>query len=344
MAALGTMTLEGIDSINVILICNSDYRPILPREFRGQIREGFDRDASEYNFINKLKLFSYSRNVNKYIKKLLNGEMYVAYIDLMSSFNKYLVFNKHCQSFHIIEEGIVNYGEYYDFNLLTADLRDFAWCWTNLNSVKEFIQGVFRLYRGRSIKMERLPIHPNIYASFPGVKAYCFSELAFPLIPKRNKKILDLAGLPILQQSIYSFPDGTWFWIGDTLAKSYGIRMEDFVVAGTKLISTLGDTINGATIYLKFRGPESSEEKAATVSFLKSHGFVVNILDKEVILELIFAQGSNYKVCGIGSSLLIYAYILGHKTFSALPFLSNNYGISIYEAYPTLYNEVYANK
>lgn len=344
LAALGAIALEKIDTNNVIFICNSGYKPLLPNGFKGQTNKALDYSASERNLIKKLRPFSYSLNANKYIDNLTDGEKYIAYIDLMSSFNKYLAFHKKCQNFHIIEEGIVNYGEYYDLNLLTADIRSFTWSWTGLKSIKELLKAVFRLYRGRSMKMERLPIHPNIYANFPGVKAYCFSSLAFPLITSKNRKILDIVNLPNLEQNMGSFPEGTWFWIGDTLAKSYDISMKDFRAAGNALMSSLGNSVKGSDIYLKFRGPESNDEKAETISFLESKGFVVKCLDKEVIMELVFANGINFNVCGIASSLLIYAKNFRHKTHSILPFIPNDYGVSIYRSYPTLYKNVYANE
>jgi hypothetical protein len=341
LAALGVVNLEKIQCEKVVLICNAGYKPLLPVNFNGIIVEGPDNSLAEKNPIRKIQLFSYSKNVLEYISNIIGKDSFIAYIDLMSSFNKYLAFHKNCTGFHIIEEGIVNYGEFYDLNLLTVDLNKQTWLWTNVRSLNELFRASFKLYRGRSAKMERLPIHPNIYASFPGVNAYCFSDLAFPLIPEQNRRLLDFTNLAIPVDERSRFPNDAWFWIGDTMTKSYGISLHRFKEAGECLMGKLGDVCVRKKIFVKFRGPETKEEKEITIDFLKRKGFEIEYIASDVMMELVFASGTNFRVCGIVSSLLIYAHNFGHKTYSMLPFIPDEYGVSVYKAYPKLMKNVY---
>lgn len=343
LAALGAIIKENIKMENVVFICNSGYKPALPLDFKGETFKGMDETASERNIISKLRLFSYTKNAQNYIRKISGNEKFIAYIDLMSTFNKYLAFHKKCISFNIIEEGIVNYGEYYDLNLLTADLKNNSWLWYNKKNIKELLLGFFRLYRGRSIKMGTLPIHPNIYAQFLGVKVFCFSNMSFPEIDSKKKRILSFNNLLGLSLDTNEFPEGTWFWIGDVLSKQYGVSMDHFKDAGDALLKSIGEG-KGRKIFVKFRGGESKSEKEITVAFLKKNGFDIVFLPDDTIMELVFAKGLNFHICGIASSLLIYGKIFGHKTHSMLPYIPDVYGISIYKSYPTLMKNVYYNE
>jgi hypothetical protein len=165
--------------------------------------------------------------------------------------------------------------------------------------------------------------------------------LAFPELETKKKEIMSFMDLPDLGLDIEEFPEGTWFWIGDVASKQYGVSMSHFKEAGEALMKMLGGLGIGKKIYVKFRGGESAKEKEITLSFLKQYGFEISLLSNDIIMELVFANGHNFRVCGIASSLLIYGSNFGHKTYSMLPFIPDEYGISIYKSYPTLYKNVF---
>ena len=345
LAALATIKHENIAQKDIILICNSNYSPVLPKGYKFRfIYNTTDFVTSFTDRLNKFLPFSYSKKTNAFIKEITCNNKYIVYLDLMSSFNKYLVFNKNCIRFNIIEEGIVNYGEFIDFNLLTADKKNNHWIWQNKNHLKEFFYGVLRLYRGRSFKMQSLPIHPNVYSQFSNVTSFCFSELAFPNTSSKNKTILNFNSLNTYELETNFYQEHTWFWIGDVLCKQYGIGLNVLKTAIVKLLEKINPEKKFHLIYLKFRGSEPEEEKNLTLKLLKEYGFTVKILNKSTILEIVFANNSNLNVCGIASSLLIYAFNAGHKTYSALPYLPDNYNISIYKSYPQIYSKVYENQ
>lgn len=344
LAALGTIKLENIKPKSVIILCNANYKPTLPEKLK--VKLCYNTSESGLTLLEKLAVFlpfSYSIKTNQFIKDISNDENYIAYIDLMTSFNKFLVLNEKCQSFNIIEEGIVNYGKFIDFNLLTADLKKQDWVWFNRSHLKDLFKAMFRLYRGRSLKMQKLPIHPNIYSQFPNVNSYCFSELAFPQTSIENKRILNFKILSKNGLQSAYFPEHSWFWIGDVLCKQYGIEIDILKIAIEKILKKINPKKETRIIYLKFRGSEPENEKKITLHLLEKYGFKVEILSSSTILEIIFANGLNFHVCGIASSLLIYAFNAGHKTYSALPYIPDEYGISVYKSYPSIYKKVYAN-
>lgn len=341
LAALGTIVHEQLDTREVVFICGSGYKPQISEMFQGKLVESMDELNSKQSFWAQLKQFNYTVACNQYIKNILNGDDYIAYIDLMSVFNRYLVMNPGCKGFHIIEEGIVNYADYDDFNLWSADLRQFVWQWNGFEHWKQMVNAVVRLLRGRSLRMLAMPIHPNLYTLHKGVNAYCFSERAFTYTHPEKKQILSYDSLlPYIKQEDHLILDYSWIWIGDTLSSSYKVSMEHFELAIIELMEEVNPVQEKRKIYLKFRGPESKQEKEITLKILKAYNFEVSLIDSDVIMELEFLQAKNLHVLGIASSLLIYAHLMGHKTQSMFKYIPNIYGVSLMNGYQTISKKV----
>jgi hypothetical protein len=344
LASLSVIQAEGIPEEQIVFICSSNYIPPFKNSnsFKWKVVKDVRNSVAETTMLGRLKLFSLSINSIKFIDRITEKDDYIAYIDIMSAFNKLLVFHSSCTKFNIIEEGIVNYGDYYDFNLLTADLRSFSWSWSNYRQINELWKSLVRLLRGHSLRMQSLPIHPNIYSNFAGVKSFCFSDLAFPNVKSNQKVIIKMDGIGEKIGFDNEYPDGSWFWIGDALSKQYGVHMVDFKHAAQELMKNIPLFGVKRKIHVKFRGSESIEEQKITIRVLEKAGFEIEYIDKEVIMELIFAAGKDFKVCGIASSLLIYANHFGHETFSMFSWLPDQYNISLNQSFPRLAQTIYS--
>lgn len=240
LAAVGTIIYENLPTEDVVLICGGQYEPNLSSTFQGKIMKSYDILEASYTILEKLKSSNYTNAANRFIEEISADNAYIAYVDLMSVFNRYLVMNPKCKQFHVIEEGIVNYADYDDFNLWTADLRQFQWQWNGFNSYKQLFNAVMRLLRGRSLRILAMPIHPNLYTLHRGVNAYCFSEYAFQYTPSNQKKILNWNTLEnYVSITDTEYNDESWFWIGDTLCGSYGISLQHFEEALRQLLEKL---------------------------------------------------------------------------------------------------------
>lgn len=341
LAAIGTIVHENLRTENVILICGSGYQPQVNEHFKGKIVQSYDRLEATFSWWEKIEHFNYTKSVNRYIAHLTQSDSYIAYVDLMSVFNRYLVMHPKCEQFHVIEEGIVNYAEYDDFMLWTADLKLFEWQWSGFNAFKQMLNATVRLIRGRSLRLLAMPIHPNLYTLHRGVNAYSFSENAFQYTRSLQKKILDwdtLHRYVRIEESTYA--DGTWFWIGDTLCKSYSISMAHYEKALQQLLAKLNPNKEERILYLKFRGPESDEEKSLTLHYLFQYNFKVALIEPNINMELVFLNHQNLTVCGITSSLLIYAHLMGHSTHSLYPYIPDEYGVSLTKGYFTISKKV----
>lgn len=341
LATIGTIVHENLRTEDVIIICGSGYHPQVNEHFKGKTVQAYDRLEATFSWWQKVKHFNYTNSVNRYINHLTQGDDYVAYVDLMSVFNRYLVMHPECEQFHVIEEGIVNYADYDDFMLWTADLRQFQFQWTGLNAFKQILNATARLIRGRSLRLLAMPVHPNLYTLHHGVNAYCFSEYAFQYTSSKQKKFLDWTALnQYIDFTKNIYPDGSLIWIGDTLCSFLKVSMEHFQEAIKQFMQMINSNKEERILYLKFRGSESLEERDLTLEYLNQYNFKVVLIPSEVIMELVFLNGKNFTVYGIRSSLLIYANLMGHETHSLYPLIPNIYWTSLNKNYDTISKKV----
>lgn len=330
LSALSVVEYEKLEKKQVTFICSS-YKPQLKKNSEINIIKSFDELESSYNILKRISNFNYGVGVDKYIKKIISEDEFIAYIDLMSVFNRFLVTNRQCKQFHFIEEGIVNYGDFDSFRIFTIDIDRFSWRISFKKNLKEILLSLYRILRGRSIKILNLPIHPNSYAFFKGVNYYGFSEFTYPNIPKNKKKITPFSlikkELQIDIEQEVNFNEVN-IWIGDTICSLYKVSMEHYKNALDKLFLKTS-TKNNNKIFIKYRGTESMEERKILESTLEENNFNVDFLSKDVIVESLFMNYKNLTIYGNGSSLLIYAKIMEHKVHSIFPYIPDIYNIPL---------------
>ena len=111
-------------------------------------------------------------------------------------------------------------------------------------------------------------------------------------------------------------------WIEDSLAIGLNLNSEvynDAIMKGLKKINTChGDE---EKIFIKLR-PGQSEEDSNIAKVLQRCDLKYQIIDNEVVMEAVFAASTGNIVVGNVSSLLLYASILGHRSFSIYNFLN----------------------
>lgn len=341
LSALGTIRHEGIDTQDVLLLCSDGYKPRLSPEFRGRVIRSFDETEKTLRFLQRIRQFNYSRAADRFINEIVSGSGFVAYVDLMSMFNRYLVLHPLCRGFHVIEEGMVNYADYDDFNLWTTDLRLFDWKWTGPHQWRQMMNGMVRLLRGRSLRMLSLPIHPNLYTLHRGVNAYCFSEFAFACTPVDRKKVMSWDPIPsLLDEDGFEAPAGSWFWIGDVFASHFRVPLSLFEEALHAFMREVNPSRKRVTIFVRFRGVEPEAEKQLTIRILGEYNFEIRLIEQPLVMEMVFLTGKSLTVCGIASSLLLYAHLMGHTTHSMYRYFPETYNSSFSQNYKTVGRKV----
>ncbi len=338
LSALAVVEYDMLDKKDVIFIC-SNYIPPIREGSKIKLLKSLDEVESKYGFFKRIASINYNKGTDNYIDRLVHKDSFIAYIDLMSVFNRFLVTNPLCKQFHFIEEGIVNYGDFDSFRMLTMDLDNFNWRLSYKKHYKEIVQSVYRIIRGRSLRILNLPIHPNIYAFFEGVFFYGFSEYTYPNIPESKKKVISFS---LVRQELETPTisekqmNNAYIWIGDSMCTHYKIAKNHFQEAIHQLLENINVTTN-KSIFIKYRGTESEDEREVLESTLKKYNFKIQFLPKDTVVELVFMNFKNLTVFGNGSSLLIYAKLMGHNTHSIFPYIPNIYNIPFATDYKSVH-------
>lgn len=341
LAALAAIKYNNIPTDDVILICNAGYSPKVHDLFKGTIIQSFDEMESRNKSILRLIPLSYAKRLRRYTKEITGGEQYIAYIDIMSVFNRSLVLEENCVKFNIIEEGIVNYGDFDDFRMFTMDLDGMDWSWTHAQQWKQVVNGIIRLLKGRSLRMLALPIHPNAYINFKDVQLFTFSDHAFLNARSSHKVILKWEDtLDWLDESIIPDYSDKNLWIGDSVCRFYSVDLKDYEHSLNKVLENENPTKERREIWIKYKGAESKKEVAITENIFSLYNYDIKYLHKNDIMELGFLKSKNLTVFGNGSSLLIYANLMGHRVVSIFKYIPDKYNIPLYTTYQSISEKV----
>lgn len=333
LTTLGVIQYHNL-SVKEVIIINHHYQPTFDFEHSQCLRKSFDEEYYQLSLLKRMQLFHYPSAVREYISNISSGQEYVAYIDIMSVFNRYLVTYKRCKRFNLIEEGIYNYADFQNFDLMLSDLRTFDWEWTYPRDLFKAFNAFYRILRGRSLKVLSLPVSPNSYTGFKDVISYCFSPLAFKSASSDQKIVLSFKEIIKSIKFNSLIPDDVEFlWIGQTL---WNYDHEDYGSAFESLLKTVNPTKKKLILYAKFRGSETEDEMRVIYQACEAHNFEIKELSQDTILELEFLEARPMRVLGFNSSLLIYAKLAGHNVDSGMKHLPGFHQSDYYHSYRSL--------
>ena len=271
--------------------------------------------AQNNSLLKQLKNFNVPRAFDKYINKYLNGKEFIAYVDLMSYYQKILVTHQKCKKFHFIEEGNSAYQANDDLNDIVWHERKENW---RSKGWKDF-KSIARVLRGYNLKLLSLPYIYSAYAFMESTRFYAFSKNAFYnlapekrilLQPSKNDKNIELlAGGHFLNNAT--------IWLDGSNARYTGLDESYYYDAIEKAIPILKQKgVIKDTVYAKLRPGIKDLSSNKLVSILKANGLKVEVMPNDLILEAFFMQSSNCKIIGVLTAALEYAHVFGHEVYS----------------------------
>lgn len=268
------------------------------------------------SILRKIIDFNAPKAHDRYIDALTGNQTFIAYIDLMSYYQKILVTHSKCVSFNFIEEGNSAYQSYDDMSDLTWPERKSSY------RIKDFFDKslfkiVIRAFRGYNLRLLSIPYNYMAFVNFKSIKFFCFSKNAFfnvpaekrvILIPDANNEIQEMAlGVSLVNECI---------WIDGSNGKFTGIPEIYYHRAINKAIKLLPQEIaQKKRIFVKLRNHHTIGNNYLCSSLEKA-GFEVELLSNSIILEALFVVSKDCYVIGNLSAALEYAYCFGHKAYS----------------------------
>ncbi|RAR47242.1 alpha-2,8-polysialyltransferase family protein [Flavobacterium lacus] len=301
--------------LNDVIIITSDYK--LPIQV-GKVVSGFAEQNK--SLFKKIKSVNAVKSFDKYVYQITEGDDFTAFIDIMHNYQKLLVTNKRCKLFHFFEEGTDSYMkplhlEDFTRTAISSSFRDYKF--------KSLANEIIRCLRGFTSQVHSLPYHSQSYQYNLLRKYYSLSNYCFPGVLETqktkispnfsNEEITILCADYRLNESILlideTYPDV--YLIDD-------IEYKNIVLATLHKLNYRHDNC----VFIKLR-PSSREQNSRLVRLLKDLSIHFEILPSEIVAEGLFLSSKNLKVIGFVSSLLFYASIFGHQSYSLLYLLKD---------------------
>lgn len=265
--------------------------------------------------VQKLRYFNVPKSFDNYLASHIQGEVFTAYVDLMSYAQKILITHKQCQVFHFIEEGNSTYQANDDLEDITWPERNEAWRDKGILDFKSLI----RVIRGYNLRLLSLPYIYSAYSNMQHTKFFSFSNNAFYNVnpdkrllvkpPVGDANIKKLAGGHFLNEAT--------IWLDGSNGRYTGLEETYYNDAIKKAIPLLKEKgVIKDKVYAKLRPGIKNISNNKLVSILRENDIEVEVMQNDMIIEAFFMQSKNCKIIGVLTSVLEYAHVFGHKAYS----------------------------
>lgn len=275
--------------------------------------------------------------VDNEIAGFVKDDCFIAYFPVMCNLAKLLVTNKKCIKFHFFEEG----QEAYQKDIPLESICEFSRYSWRYCTMKEFMTGAKimcgLLLEGLTLKTLSLPFNYVAYAFNKERKFYCLNDLAFPLA---SNKIL--VSLPQMMKRFHFNTkydlNNAFIWVSSSVFDHFPDKQALCTQVLSHTIIPFLSEKRVSKLYVKFRQCESRKSMRSFLSILDDYKINYQIIDPSAILEIELAAANNVTLLGDISSLLFYNVMFGHKSYSVMNKMENNF-------YKTTdsYMEVYMN-
>lgn len=307
LAALGTICAENLSLDDVVITSRIDLhiKEPVPVEFLPFVFE----KRRPWNWW-VLHPYGY---VDRFIKKHIGDEPFIAYIEIMEMSSKLFVSNPQCVGYHFIEEGASAHVkgtvrtdiEYNDFNTPSESLR--------YMSFRDRVKSVVILMCGMSMRNLSLPFFYDAYFRLKDVVFYGFGEDSF----KEAHRKIELSWEDIIHRFIlpkrYKLSDSC-IWLGICCDEAgIGIPISEYISGiEKKCITHL--VANGVNkVYIKHHPRATIELRKQEVGVFEKAGINVVIIEDNVCMEIELLGENNVSIYMLQTSLFYYARQMGHK-------------------------------
>lgn len=246
------------------------------------------------------------------IDTFLKGDSFIAYVPILHLVKKLVLLHPRCLQFHFIEEGLASY-----YTTMTLDsyacIHPYGWFYSKgIKGLKNRFHTAYKEFCFKTRKIESIPIQYMNHDAY-GRKFYAFSEFAYQSIQYGEKVIVPINPLiSVYKLDEISDVSDACIWIGDPdVEERYGKN-----VFSSCLNERLFSHIKNNILYVRFHYREGHTQRREFQYLLEKNNIKYKIINDDQIMELVLLKSINCKCFGIGSTLLIYASIFGHKSYS----------------------------
>ncbi|MGI8952514.1 MAG: hypothetical protein ACR2FN_13130 [Chitinophagaceae bacterium] len=291
------------------------------------LNEFFTNKTFLKKFYNYFRYFNISTRIDKLVDSTIKQEKFIAYIPVLLLASKALITHPNCCTFNFIEEGLANYYREETLNSLAAINSRDPWRSSVFKNMKTIFNEMYLVLRGYNFKLQALPFSYSCYNSFNNVKFFGLSQNSFPLIDERKKIVVSFEKKDFvsIKQPHDFILDNKIIWIGDGGVFHHGFSEALYLQGIKKGCIDFIKEKKQRNIFIKFHRDEPGYLRKKVQKLFEDNEISFEVIPDSVIMELLLFDAKNVMLIGVYSSLLYYASIMGHQSFSVYEFLKKEY-------------------
>ncbi|NSL89786.1 hypothetical protein ECE50_023285 [Chitinophaga sp. Mgbs1] len=309
---------------DVLFICDGFYRS--DKDITAIDISRYNSGGAVDRILKTIKHFNKATYIDQVIDGFIGQHNFTAYVPVMRQVEKIMVTHEKCAGFHFIEEGLADY--YYGETLSSFSITNAKSSWRlslrKSHQRKEIFRQIIALLRGYNQKLQTLPFSYSCYTHFNQVKFFGIDTHAFPMADAGKRVIIPLVCSRDNTDAALK-PDNKVVWIGDNGVDFYGYGKELYLQGIREGLIAYLKRRGQKELLVKFHRGESKEMREAQLNLFRENGIEVRLIADNVIMEELLLTAENVKVCGVYSSLLYYAAIMGHTALSIYELLKKDY-------------------
>lgn len=266
------------------------------------------------NLWQKLNTRNLPKHYDRFISRITEGSPFIAFIDLMSYYQRILVTHRNCKQFHFMEEGNSCYQKFDDLTDITWHERQMDFRTNGL-----CLKSLLRVIRGYNLRLLSMPYIYSAYVNMKKIKFFAFSNNAFYNLPESKRVIVhpDKEDPNMLALSGNYVLDNEVIWLDGSNGRYTGLKESYYHTAIQKAIPILRRReILKDKVYVKLRPGIISPEDIPLVRILIEAGLEVIIMPDNMIFESFLICSKNCHVIGTLTAALEYAHVFGHRAYS----------------------------
>jgi hypothetical protein len=291
------------------------------------INEFYKNKISFRKLFNYIRYFNIVGRIDRLIDAMIKKGKFTAYVPVLTLIGKSLITHSNCCAFNFIEEGLAQYYKEETLESLNPINSKDLWRSSILRGMKRVLNEIYLVLRGYNFKLQSLPFSYSCYNSFKNVTFYGLTQESYPLIDNRKKVIIpfEQKSFGLVRHDYNINLNDKIVWVGDSSVIRHGFS-QSLYIQGIKegcieFIKRKGEK----DIFIKFHRDEPDDLRQTIKVLFKNNGISFQIIPDSIIMELLLFEAKNVTLIGVYSSLLYYASIMGHHSFSIYEFLQKEY-------------------
>jgi len=276
---------------------------------------------------NHVRYFNIITRIDNIINKIISDEKFIAYVPVLTPVHKILITHKQCSSFNFIEEGLAQYYKEETLESLNAFYSKYSWRTSLTRDIKRVLSEAIFVLRGYNVKLQGLPFSYSSYHALKNIFFYGVSKEAFPLVSADKKEILsfDKESFLFVKQDSPIDLNNKIIWIGDPGVVHHGFNEKTYLQGIQDGCIGFIKQKEEKNVLLKFHRDEPERLRKKIKKLFNDNDISVEIISDTVLMELYLFESKNVTLIGVYSSLLYYASLMGHESFSIYEFLKEEY-------------------